>query len=65
MTVSDLVAMARLPVLVGVALWFAGGLLGPRLGAGWTDLIQGLAVFVALVWIAVAATLQLRARRRR
>jgi hypothetical protein len=25
--------------------------LGPIIGAGWTDLLQGLSIFVGLVWI--------------
>ena len=63
MTANDLVSAALVPVIAGALLWLGGGAFGPRIGPGWADLIQGLAVFVAMIWIAVAAVRRAGAKR--
>jgi hypothetical protein len=41
---------AALPgVIVGCVLYLAGGVVGPRIGPGWADVIQGSAFFVGLI----------------
>lgn len=41
-------------LLIGGVLWGFGAVQGPRIGAGWSDLLEGLAGFVMLgggVWL--------------
>jgi hypothetical protein len=41
-------------LVLGAALWGFGAVYGDRFGAGWTDLLEGLAGFVMLgggVWL--------------
>jgi hypothetical protein len=53
MTPNELLRAALPGIIVGCSLWAIGALVGPKMGPGWTDVIQGSSFFIGLVWAAV------------
>ena len=48
---SDIISGAMPGFIAGCILYVISSFLGPIIGAGWTDMLQGLAIVVGLVWI--------------
>lgn len=48
--------------IVGCVLYLLGGVVGPRMGPGWADVIQGSSFFVGLVGIVIGVR---RAQRKK
>jgi hypothetical protein len=54
---------AALPgVIAGCAVYLAGTFLGPSLGPGWQDILQGGAFFIGLIGVVIGVRRQMRAR---
>jgi len=53
MDANVLIKGALPAVIVGCVLYLAGAVIGPMIGPGWSDVIEGLAFFVGLAWAAV------------
>jgi hypothetical protein len=53
MTPNELLRAALPGIIVGCSLWAIGALAGPKMGPGWTDVIQGSSFFIGLIWAAV------------
>ena len=48
---------AALPgAIAGGVVYVVGTFIGPRIGPGWQDILQGGAFFVGLIWIAIGVT---------
>src|SRR5262252_5348866 len=52
MTPNELLRAALPGIIVGCSLWAIGALVGPKMGPGWTDVIQGSSFFIGLIWAA-------------
>jgi hypothetical protein len=50
---KDPIAAALPGLVVGCVVYLAGSLVGPKLGAGWTDVLQGSSFFVGLLLIVI------------
>jgi hypothetical protein len=50
---SDIINGALPGFIAGCILYVISSFVGPIIGAGWTDLLQGLSIFVGLIWILV------------
>jgi uncharacterized membrane protein YeaQ/YmgE (transglycosylase-associated protein family) len=48
---SDIINGAMPGFIAGCILYVIGSFVGPIIGAGWTDVLQGLSILVGLVWI--------------
>lgn len=48
---SDIINGAMPGFIAGCILYVVSTFVGPIIGAGWTDLLQGLSIVVGLVWI--------------
>ena len=46
---QDVVLGAGLGLVLGAVLYGLSSVIGPRLPAGWTDLLQGVSLFIGLV----------------
>jgi hypothetical protein len=64
MTPNDLIRAALPGIIVGCGLWLIGALIGPALGPGWTDVIQGSAFFIGLIWVLIGVRRRARASKR-
>jgi hypothetical protein len=53
MAPNELLRAALPGIIVGCSLWAIGALVGPKIGPGWTDVIQGSSFFIGLIWAAV------------
>lgn len=61
MDANELVKTALPGVIVGCVIYVLGAFLGPILGPGWQDVIQGLSFFIGLICVLL---LVLRRRQR-
>ncbi len=61
MDINELLRTALPGVVIGCVIYVLGAFLGPILGPGWQDVIQGLSFFIGLICILV---LVLRRRQR-
>jgi hypothetical protein len=50
---KDPIAAALPGFAVGCVLYLLGTFLGPKLGPGWTDILQGSSFFVGLIIIVI------------
>ena len=50
---SDIINAALPGFIAGCILFVISSFVGPVIGPGWTDLLQGLSFFVGLVWILI------------
>ena len=48
---SDIINGAMPGIIAGCILYVISSFVGPIIGAGWTDVLQGLSILVGLVWI--------------
>ncbi len=48
---SDIINGAMPGFIAGCILYVVSSFVGPIIGAGWTDVLQGLSILVGLVWI--------------
>jgi hypothetical protein len=64
MNANDLIVAALPGFILGCALFLGGGLLGPTLGPGWQDVVQGSAFFIGLVWVVIAVRRNTKTPRR-
>ncbi len=48
---SDIINGAMPGFIAGCILYVISSFVGPIIGAGWTDVLQGLSILVGLVWI--------------
>jgi hypothetical protein len=51
---GDIINAAMPGFVAGCILFVISTFVGPIIGPGWTDLLQGLSFFVGLVWILLA-----------
>ena len=63
MTSSDVINAAMPGLIAGCILFVIGSFAGPIIGAGWTDLLQGLSIFVGLIWVLLGIRRKQSARR--
>ncbi len=64
MNANELIRAALPGVIVGCVLYLIGGLVGPGLGPGWTDVIQGLSFFVGLIFVVIGVRRSQKAVKR-
>jgi hypothetical protein len=48
---SDIINGAIPGFIAGCILYVISSFVGPIIGAGWTDVLQGLSILAGLVWI--------------
>jgi hypothetical protein len=48
---SDIINGAIPGFIAGCILYVISSFVGPIIGPGWTDVLQGLSIFVGLIWI--------------
>jgi len=48
---SDIINAALPGVIAGCILYVISSFVGPIIGPGWTDLLQGLSIFAGLIWV--------------
>jgi Na+(H+)/acetate symporter ActP len=48
---NELIKTTLPGVIVGCAIYVVGALLGPILGPGWEEIIQGLSFFIGLICV--------------
>jgi hypothetical protein len=48
---SDVINGALPGFIAGCVLYVISSFVGPIIGTGWTDVLQGISIFVGLIWI--------------
>jgi hypothetical protein len=59
---NDIINGALPGLIAGCILYVIGGFVGPIIGPGWSDLLQGLSFFVGLIWVAIGIRRKLSAQ---